>query len=118
MLGEKRMKTDRFGRTGDDNESWAQPGWDSEIYRLAAPDPDRPRTDRGPSPDIRKTTIPPFTTNNINAGLHQFGSSHPAGVNVVLGDGSVRHIRFNPDPTAFQRFCIRNDGATVNANNF
>ena len=45
MVGEKRMKRDRFGLTSDDNESWAEPGWDSEIYRVAARDPDRP-TDR------------------------------------------------------------------------
>src|SRR5439155_529638 len=51
MVGEKRMKKDRFGLTSDDNESWAEPGWDSEIYRVAGRDPDRPPTDRGPSPD-------------------------------------------------------------------
>ena len=116
MLGEKRMKVDRFGLTSDDNESWAEPGWDTEIYRVAARDPDRPMTDRGPSPDIRMTTIPPFSAGNIDSGLRQFGSSHPAGANVVLGDGSVRHIRYGPDPTAFQRFCVRNDGATLNPN--
>ncbi|HKA07962.1 MAG TPA: DUF1559 domain-containing protein [Gemmataceae bacterium] len=116
MVGEKRMKKDRFGLTSDDNESWAEPGWDSEIFRRAVRDPDRPTGDRGPSPDILKTEIPPFTTDNINSGLSQFGSSHPNGINVVLGDGSVRHIRFNPNPTAFQRFCVRNDGATFDPN--
>jgi prepilin-type N-terminal cleavage/methylation domain-containing protein len=112
LAGEKRMKKDRFGKTSDDNESWAEPGWDSEIYRVAARDPDRPTGDRGPSPDIAATTIPPFTADNIDSGLSQFGSSHPSGANFVLGDGSVRHIRFNPNPTAFQRFCVRNDGNT------
>jgi len=118
MAGEKRMKVDRFGKTSDDNESWAEPGWDSEIYRVAARDPDRPPTDRGPSPDVRRTTVPPFTAANLDSGLAQFGSSHPSGVNVVLGDGSVRHVRFNPDPTAFQRFCVRNDGAVINNTDF
>ena len=118
MAGEKRMKKDRFGKTSDDNESWAEPGWDSEIFRVAAADPDRPPTDRGPSPDILQTTCPPFTGQNEDSGLRQFGSSHPSGANVVMGDGSVRHIRFNPNPTAFQRFCVRNDGAVVNPNDF
>lgn len=118
MVGEKRMKKDRFGRTGDDDESWARPGWDTDIYRVAAADPDRPRTDRGPSPDISITTVPPFSAWNRNAGLSQFGSSHPAAVNVVLGDGSVRHIRYHPDPTAFERFCVRNDGANYSPNDF
>src|SRR5262249_44894186 len=62
MVGEKGMKKDRFGLTSDDNESWAEPGWDSEIFRRAVRDPDRPVGDRGPSPDILKTSIPPFTT--------------------------------------------------------
>ena len=114
LAGGKRMKLDRLGRTSDDNEGWAEPGWDSEIFRVAGPDPDRPPTDQGPSRDILKTTRPPFTADNLNAGLRQFGSSHPAGVNLVMGDGSVRHIRYNPDPVAFQRFCVRNDGATFN----
>jgi hypothetical protein len=35
---------------------------------------------------------------------------------VVLGDGSVRHVRYNPDPTTFQRFCVRNDGARFDPN--
>jgi prepilin-type N-terminal cleavage/methylation domain-containing protein len=116
MVGEKRMKKDRYGLTSDDNESWAEPGWDSEIFRRAVRDPDRPAGDRGPSPDILKTTIPPFTTANIDSGLAQFGSSHPSGINAVLGDGSVRFIRFNPTPSAFQRFCVRNDGAVFNPN--
>jgi prepilin-type N-terminal cleavage/methylation domain-containing protein len=116
MVGEKRMKKDRYGLTSDDNESWAEPGWDSEIFRRAVRDPDRPAGDRGPSPDILRTTIPPFTDANIDSGLAQFGSSHPSGINVVLGDGSVRFIRFNPTPSAFQRFCVRNDAAVFNPN--
>jgi prepilin-type N-terminal cleavage/methylation domain-containing protein len=118
MVGEKRMKVDRLGLTSDDNESWAAPGWDTEIFRVAAYDPDQPTTARGPDPDIRQTCIPPFTADNIDSGLREFGSSHPAGANVVLGDGSVRHIRFHPDPTAFQRYCVRNDGANFSANDF
>jgi prepilin-type processing-associated H-X9-DG protein len=83
---------------------------------VAARDPDRPTGDRGPSADILRTTVPPFSAANLDSGLIQFGSSHPTGANVVLGDGSVRHIRFNPDPTAFQRFCVRNDGVVFSAN--
>ena len=114
LAGDKRMKLDRLGRSSDDNEGWAKPGWDVEIYRVAAADADRPDTDRGPSRDIARTTMPPFTADNRNSGLRQFGSSHPAGANLVLGDGSVRHIRYDPDPVAFQRFCVRNDGQGFN----
>ena len=118
LAGDKRMKLDLLGRSWDDNEGWAKPGWDTEIYRVATADPDQPETDRGPSPDIARTATPPFTATDRPAGLRQFGSSHPAGVNLVLGDGSVRHIRFNPDPVAFQRFCIRDDGDDFSNNDF
>jgi type II secretory pathway pseudopilin PulG len=115
MIGEKRMRRDQFGKSSDDNESWANPGWDLEIFRTASRDFDRPTADRGPSRDISKTG----SANAIcfgddrDPGLTQFGSSHVAGVNLLLGDGSVRHIRYNPDPAAFTRFCVRDDGNNV-----
>jgi prepilin-type N-terminal cleavage/methylation domain-containing protein len=116
MVGEKRLKKDQFGKADDDNESWAEPGWDSEIVRYAARDRDRPTGDRGPSADIRVTNPNIWPGDAFNNGLSQFGSSHPHGANFILGDGSVRHIRFNPNPTAFQRFCVRNDGNTFDPN--
>jgi prepilin-type processing-associated H-X9-DG protein len=70
----------------------------------------------GPSRDIDVTTDPPFT--DPDSGLNQFGSSHPGGINAVLADGSVRQVRFNPDPTAFTYLCRREDGHVVNLNDF
>ena len=116
MLGEKRMKLDKFGVSYDDNEAYVSPGWDSEIERRAVRDLDRPTTDRGPSRDIRVTDPAIFT--DPNSGLSQFGSSHPSGCNVALADGSVRHVRFNPDPETFRRLCVRNDGLVVNLDGF
>lgn len=116
MVGEKRMKRDRFGTSQDDDESWANPGWDWEIYRRATFDPDRPNTDRGPSPDLVRTDPGVFL--DLNSALMQFGSSHQRGINVVMGDGAVRFVRFNPNPTAFQRYCIRNDNGSFNPNDF
>jgi len=116
MVAEKRLKRDRFGVSYDDNESWANPGWDTEIYRQAVADKDRPEGDRGPSPDISRTE--PTAFGEPNLGLNQFGSSHPKGINAVLGDGSIRFIRFGPNPGSFERHCIRNDGIMWNANNF
>jgi prepilin-type N-terminal cleavage/methylation domain-containing protein len=116
MVGEKRMRRDQFGKSSDDNESWANPGWDLEIYRIAARDSDRPTSDRGPSRDLARSTTVPCFGDDRDPGLNQFGSSHLAGANLLLGDGSVRHIRFNPDPGAFQRFCVRDDGNNVTPN--
>jgi type II secretory pathway pseudopilin PulG len=111
MVGEKRMKRDRLGVSPGDNESWANPGWDTEIYRLAAADPDRPAADRGPSCDIEITD--PSLFPDPDARLIQFGSSHWKGINAVMGDGAVRFIRYNPSPSAFERFCVRNDGTNL-----
>jgi prepilin-type N-terminal cleavage/methylation domain-containing protein/prepilin-type processing-associated H-X9-DG protein len=113
MISEKRLKLDRLGQSYDDNEPYVAPGWDSEIFRRAARDADRPSTDRGPSPDIRTTGT---VFSDPNSGLVQFGSSHPSGVNAAMGDGSVRGIRFNPTPETFRRLCNRNDGLTLSLN--
>lgn len=114
MLGEKRLKRDRFGSTYDDNEPCVSPGWDSEIERRATTDTDN--TTMGPSPDITKTVNPPFT--DLDSGLVQFGSSHSSGANIVMGDGSVRMIRFAITNTTMQYACQRDDGQAFNPNDF
>jgi prepilin-type N-terminal cleavage/methylation domain-containing protein/prepilin-type processing-associated H-X9-DG protein len=108
MVGEKRMKLDRFNLSYD---SYYSAGWDSETIRAAVTDKDT-GTSWGPSPDIRRTN--PAIFSDVNSGLAQFGSSHASGCNFVLADGSVRHVRFNPNRTQFRRFCVRNDGAVLN----
>jgi prepilin-type N-terminal cleavage/methylation domain-containing protein/prepilin-type processing-associated H-X9-DG protein len=111
MLGEKRMKLDRLGSSYDDNEPYVSPGWDTEIFRRAVADDDRPETDRGPSPDILKTD--PGFCFDLDADLAQFGGSHPQACNIVMADGSVRSIRYNPTPELFRRLCVRNDGMPI-----
>ncbi len=108
LLGEKRMKLDKFGQSYDDNEWFASAGWDSEVIRLAVKDFDRPAGDRGPSADMRVTVVP--AGGDPLAGLSQFGSSHAGVCLFALADGSVRGVRFGPDPEAFRRLCVRNDG--------
>jgi prepilin-type N-terminal cleavage/methylation domain-containing protein len=108
MVGEKRMKRDKFGMSYDDNEPFVAPGWDSEIVRFAASDLDKPCC--GPNQDIQFTPTPPFS--DPDSGLAQFGSSHPSGINAALADGSVIGIRYNITPNVMRRVCQRNDGAT------
>jgi prepilin-type N-terminal cleavage/methylation domain-containing protein len=107
MVGEKRMKLDRLGRSGDDDEPYVSPGWDADAVRAATADPDTGAT-WGPNRDIPQTT-----DGDPDAALSQFGSSHPTGANLLACDGSVRHIRFAPDRDAFRRFCTRADGNNV-----
>src|SRR5262249_12928204 len=101
-------------RTYDDNEPMVSPGWDVEIVRRAARDPDRPAADRGPSRDVAASISALPGEADPRSGLRQFGSSHPTGINAGFADGSVRPIKFNPDPIVFRRACVANDGAAVN----
>ena len=114
MLGEKRLKRDKFGNSYDDNESYVSPGWDSEIERRATTDTDSANC--GPNPDIAITVNPPFT--DLSSGLSQFGSSHSAGANMAMGDGSVRLFRFGITNSAMQNACQRNDGQPLTGSDF
>ncbi len=98
MLGEKQLNVARLGLTYDDNEPAVAPGWDTEIYRLGASPPDHDRNHASCWGD------------DPNAASSLFGSSHPTAVNVCLGDGSIRSVRYSVSRSVFQRACVRNDG--------
>jgi prepilin-type N-terminal cleavage/methylation domain-containing protein/prepilin-type processing-associated H-X9-DG protein len=118
MLSEKRLKLAHMNAaktTWDDNESAYTAGWDPDIYRRAVADPDTPGR-RGPSQDVPATFVRfpgQPTTADVQQGSVQFGSSHTGAVNATMCDGSVRAIRYNPDPELFRRLCVRNDGQVV-----
>jgi prepilin-type processing-associated H-X9-DG protein len=42
-----------------------------------------------------------------------YGSAHPVGFNVLLADGSVRHVYFSIDPTTHALLANRKDGLPV-----
>jgi prepilin-type N-terminal cleavage/methylation domain-containing protein len=119
LVGEKRLKLDWLGRSTDDNESYANAGWDTDVVRYASADDDTrvpsgttlPPGNRGPNPDVLATANPPFDP--IDSGLVQFGSSHPGVCQFVLCDGSVRQVRYGADPTQMRRFTEKADGAVL-----
>ena len=95
LVGEKRLNRVGLGNfQGDDNEGYTS-GWDHDVIRY---------TDRAPLPD------PNFSG---GWGEERFGSSHPAGFQVVLADGAVRFLSFDISLTNFRRLGQRNDGDTV-----
>ena len=112
LFGEKRMRLDRLGTSRDDDESAYTAGWDADTVRAAVPDADtdnhRGHRSYGPSPDLRSTPADLFP--DPDAGLRQFGASHPAGCQFVMCDGGVRTVRYHPDRTLFRRLCVRDDG--------
>jgi prepilin-type N-terminal cleavage/methylation domain-containing protein/prepilin-type processing-associated H-X9-DG protein len=102
-----------------DNEFWAGPGVDGDIYRGCIANGSSWFT---PAPDffIAKpsdlaTTDPNYWPETLN---YRFGSAHTSGCNFVFGDGSVRLITFRVDPTMFMRICKRDDRGAVNFNDF
>jgi prepilin-type N-terminal cleavage/methylation domain-containing protein len=111
MVGEKRLRLDKFGLEYDDNEPEVAPGWDNEIFRQALTETYGVNPCCGPNQDLAVTPASWSTTGfDPDASMSQFGSSHVGGMNGVLGDGSVRLIRYNPSSTSFKSLCIRNDG--------
>ena len=99
MLGEKQLNPNRFGSTYDDNEPFAAPGWDSEIFRIGSPT-------YPPKPDREH---PSYTDTDPNVGSNHFGSAHPGIFIGALADGSVRQIAFTIDTALFQNVCVRID---------
>jgi prepilin-type processing-associated H-X9-DG protein len=83
-----------------DNESWAGPGVDGDIIRGADG-----TANLAPRQDARLGVIDD---------VYRFGSAHVGGFNVLLGDGSVRMVRYSVDLTQFMRLCHRQDGTPVN----
>jgi prepilin-type N-terminal cleavage/methylation domain-containing protein len=71
---------------------------------------------------MRDTPIPEGASNSPSSNVawrsaFLFGSPHPAGINAVMGDGSVRIINFSVSPQTFNALGHIADGSVL-ANNF
>ena len=95
VAGDKKLLRGISGFRGDDNEGYSA-GWDHDVLR---------RTDLAPMPD------------DNNDGGGRFGGLHPGGFNALLGDGSVRFIRFDisccTPGTTFYNLGHRSDGGVL-----
>ena len=102
FVGEKIVNADKTCCV--DNESWAGPGIDGDIIRGARANGS---SWWAPAQDFKDASVPDDEN-------YRFGSAHPSVMNAVLGDGSVRTIRYSIDPVQFMRLCHRNDRAPLN----
>ena len=94
LASEKRRNLgDIHENPGHDNEGYIC-GWDWDAIR---------RGNDRPLPDPKGRVDPEV----------RFGSSHPGGVNVLLGDGAVRGVSFNIDIRNWARIWHRSDGETL-----
>jgi len=101
MVGEKQTPPPVLGSAGGDNETWNNSGWDQDNVRFgeAVPQDDA----------LHPTSLSP-TFWSV-----RFGSPHSGGFNGVMGDGSVRFIRYGIDPDNWLRICLVNDGQVISA---
>ena len=83
-----------------------------DIYTTGFSDDVGRRGSNPPQPDITSSSIDPDQADGY------FGSSHTGGLNAVLGDGSVRFIKFTIPATTFRDLCIKNDGRVFAPNDF
>jgi prepilin-type N-terminal cleavage/methylation domain-containing protein/prepilin-type processing-associated H-X9-DG protein len=113
LCGEKSLPWDRFGADGGDNERWENSGWDEDCIRYHfVPLPD------SKAPSFRGAacaTPPDYNDKAQNLWRRMFGGPHPGGINVVLGDGSVRFIKFTVNPSTFRRLISIDDGEVISA---
>jgi prepilin-type N-terminal cleavage/methylation domain-containing protein len=97
LVGDKRMNLAFLGEIqSDDNEGYTA-AWDKDTMRTV---------NRAPEPDFMSQEVD-------EDGHRRFGSSHASGFNAGLADGSVQSIRYEIDPTVFQRIGNKSDNEVV-----
>jgi hypothetical protein len=106
LVGEKYLNRQIAAAQPDcnDDQGWTD-GWDNDTICYADGDGFGPPYP--PQPDGTTVTCGLF-----------FGSPHPAGMQAVLCDGSVRSVSFSVDPTAFLIFCQIASGGVVDWSSF
>jgi hypothetical protein len=92
-VGERNYNWNYFNQSllqWDENDGYMD-AYDWDVIRWG---------DQPPIPDRRDNSLYSF----------DFGSAHRAGCQFVMGDGSVRLIRYGIDQATFLAACIRDDG--------
>jgi prepilin-type N-terminal cleavage/methylation domain-containing protein len=101
LAAEKALDASRCVPTnancGDDNEGYSA-GWDGDTMRHSG---------FVPQSDDYSRQVTPWSGNGL------FGSGHPAGVNILLCDGSGRTIPFSINETVWRRLGHRDDGRPI-----
>jgi prepilin-type N-terminal cleavage/methylation domain-containing protein len=100
LVAEKQCHPTVLGSSGGDNERWNNSGWDQDHVRFG---------EAVPEPDSMHPTSASPTFWSV-----RFGGSHTGGFTAVMGDGSVKFIRYGIDATNWLRICLINDGQTIN----
>jgi prepilin-type N-terminal cleavage/methylation domain-containing protein len=95
MVSEKRLNVSLLSSPQTDDDYGYATAWDNDTIRGYGSPP-----------------LPDLTSGTGNGG-GRFGSSHPGGINAVLGDGSVRFIPYTVSRATFAALGQRSDGALL-----
>jgi len=114
VIAEKAINPKRHGTDGGDNERWQNSGWDEDCIRWHfVPAPDQQ------VPALTGDCLTPAQPNTGDAiWPRNFGGPHSGGVNTLMGDGSVRMIKFSVDPNTFRQLAIIDDGGVVSSDQY
>jgi prepilin-type processing-associated H-X9-DG protein len=111
MVTEKRLPPTDYGVGPWNNDTGFMTGWDGDTLiqvfkqnNAGLPWP--------PIPDTARQANGQYVTNDCCDGSRA-GSAHPAGMNAVMCDGSVRLISYNIDFNMYAFLAFRNDGQPV-----
>jgi prepilin-type N-terminal cleavage/methylation domain-containing protein len=97
MIGEKRLDKRNYANGDwDDDCGWGD-GWDPDVVRY---------TGQATGPNPRQDAA-----GGVSG--YEFGSAHPAGINAVMADGSVRLITYSISPTTFNSLGTRDGGEVL-----
>lgn len=107
LAGEKFLQPRLYMTTDWHDDSGYSDGWDPDIIRYTAFKLIKDVNNPGPA------LLGPSGQQQG----YQFGGAHPGGMNGLMGDGSVRVIRFTVSPTLFNQLGDRRDGAAVSPAN-
>jgi prepilin-type N-terminal cleavage/methylation domain-containing protein len=114
LVAEKSTNIKGLGNEGGDNELWNNAGWDEDNVRAHfVPVPDNMTFWKC---NGYKVPRDPDTGDGI--WRRRFGSAHDSGINAVMGDGSVRHIKYSVDASTFRRLAVIDDGEPISADSY
>jgi prepilin-type N-terminal cleavage/methylation domain-containing protein len=99
--------------SGDDKAAFH--GFDDNTFRSTVNHPAYgPNPTRDCNPGSANCPVPDkLQPGNMWEAKFLFGSAHPSGIQAVMGDGSVRHIRFGIDPNTFNLLGHGSDGQPI-----
>ncbi len=106
-IGEKFFPVGTGGASSDDKGAFH--GFDDNTFRSTVT---HPNYGQNPMQDCRLGT-PGCAPNDWNMKF-LFGSAHPSGINVAMGDGSVRSIKYGINPVTFNQLGHTSDGGVIN----